>query len=572
MLAVLSTDSGAQRESGASVAPINHLDRYREVGRVLARHGLGFLIGELGLERWVPVAYASAGRPLQHRSNAEHLRLALEELGPTFIKLGQLLSTRPDLLPLEYVTELSKLQADAPPVASAAVLGVIKSELGADAESLFAEFDETPLASASIGQAHAATLTNGTRVVVKVRRPGAVAQVHDDLEILENIATQASKRWRLAADYNVVGITEQFARTLRAELDYLQEGRNAERFAENFRTSRAIHIPKVFWDTTTSQVLTLERISGIKVDDLFALDEGGIDRSGVIARAVEAIAQMVFVDGFFHADPHPGNLFIEGDGRIGLIDFGMVGSITDEVRDQLAVLFVALSQNNPDRIGTALVKMSASSKPSNRQELRSDLAHFISLYEGRDLGELKIGSLITELLGILRRHRIQLRAEVVMLLRMLLMVEGMGVRLDPEFSLGNALRPYASRLAAEQFSPRALAKRAGRAGFDLAALGIELPERIRNLIDSIDSNGIEVHLRAAELDPLVGRIEKIGNRLVAGMVAAALISGIGQVAASDKTATGSWNRPLLGAGAGVVGALGAYLTLTAHRRRGSQSR
>jgi ubiquinone biosynthesis protein len=553
---------------GGSVAALNHLDRYREVARVLVRHGLGFLVVELGNGRWIPRADIRAARASPQITQAAHLRLALEELGPTFIKLGQLLSTRPDVLPPDYVAELSKLQADAPPVPGEIVRQLIETELGDSPDALFADFDLSPLASASIGQAHAAVLKDGTRVVVKVRRPGVVDRVHEDLEILGNLAAQASKRWQWAADYNVVTLADQFSRTLRAELDYLKEGQNAETFARNFRRNSELHIPDVFWDTTTSRVLTLERISGVKVDDSAGLDRAGIDRSAVIATAVDAIAQMVFVDGFFHADPHPGNLFIEEDGRIGLIDFGMVGAIGAEDRDHLATLFVALSKNDAEQIGNALIRMTANGRSIDRAELRRELSRFVTLYEGKELGELEIGPLVTQVLAILRHHRLQLPPDIVMLLRMLSMVEGMGVRLDPQFRLGVALKPYALRLAAERFSPAALATRMGKAGFELAALGVELPEKLRRLVDAVDTNGVELHLRTAELEPLVGRIERIGNRLVAAMVTASLIGGIGHLAAADRSTRRPWSRPLIGAGFGVIGSLGAYLAVSARRHRG----
>ncbi len=323
---------------------VSHLDRYREIAETLARHGLGVLIGASGMERWVtfPRALVRRSRRDQPYSTAEHLRLALEELGPTFVKLGQLLSTRSDLLPPAYLVELARLQDALPPVPGQVVRELVEQELGRAPDDVFVHFDSVPLASASIGQAHAATLQDGTEEVVKVRRPGAVEQIEVDLEILHNLAAQASRRWKEAADYDLPGLAQEFARTLRAELDYLAEGRNAERFATNFAGDEGVHIPQVYWETSTSRVLTLERIRGVKVSDLEALDAGGIDRQSLAARAAEVAAQMIFDDGFFHADPHPGNLFIEPDGRIGLIDFGMVGVVDAELRERLAVLLVAL--------------------------------------------------------------------------------------------------------------------------------------------------------------------------------------------------------------------------------------
>jgi ubiquinone biosynthesis protein len=541
----------------------HRVDRYREVGLVLARHGFGFVTDGL----WPEPRPGAPSPGDRHPTRAEHLRLALEELGPTFIKLGQLLSTRADLLPPAYIAELSLLQADAPPVPADQVARVIREELGQRPEELFLTFDPAPLASASIGQAHAATLRDGTRVVVKVRRPGAVAQVNEDLEILQNLAARAARQWSVAADYNVTGIVAQFDRSLRAELDYLREGHNAERFAQNFPPGGEIRIPRVFWETTTSRVLTLERIDGVRVDDLAGLDRARVDRSRVIGVAVDAIAQMVFVDGFFHADPHPGNLFIQADGSIGLIDFGMVGAIDEQLRDRLAALLVALLKSDPDRVGTALVRLSTVRPALERAKLRADVQRMMSLYEGRELGEVRIAPVVGQLLALVRRHHLQLPADVVLLLRMLLMVEGLGATLDPGFSLGEALRPHVRRLSAEQRSARAVAARAGKAGAEFAALSLEVPERLRRVFDLIDDNGVEVHLRAAELDPLVARIEGLGSRLIAGMITAALISGIGEITTADRWRARSWGGPLLGVGIGGVGALTAYLTWTARRRR-----
>ena len=253
--------------------------------------------------------------------------MALEDMGVTFVKLGQILATRADLLPPDYQAELAKLQDRARPLPAGTVEKAIQDELGAPPAELFGSFDTEPLAAASIGQAHAATLKDGFEVVVKVRRPGAVEQVEEDLAILAELAAVASRRWEIAEQYDVVGLAQEFEQTLTAELDYVREGRNAERFARNFVDHPDVHIPRVFQDTSTARVLTLERIHGVKIDDLAGLEAAGIDRHDLAERAARVVLKMVFEDGFFHADPHPGNFFIEDGGRIGLIDFGMVGSL-----------------------------------------------------------------------------------------------------------------------------------------------------------------------------------------------------------------------------------------------------
>ncbi|HEX6758848.1 MAG TPA: AarF/ABC1/UbiB kinase family protein [Propionibacteriaceae bacterium] len=550
----------------------NRVERYKQIGDVLSRHGLGFFASVAGLGRWIPFHHGVLGheRRSEPYTTPEHLRLALEELGPTFIKLGQILSTRSDLLPPDFLSELTKLQDAAPPVAASTIRTLIDQELGAAPEELFTEFDAEPLASASIGQAHAATLHDGTAVVVKVRRPDVIPTIEQDLEILQNLAMEASRRWEAAADYNLTGLASEFARTLRSELDYLQEGRNAERFALNFASNPNVHIPEVFWPVTTSRVLTLERIIGIKVDDVAALDSAGINREELASRAAELAYAMIFEDGFFHADPHPGNLFIEAGGRIGLIDFGMVGEVDERLREQLGALLRALTGDDASRVAEALLELSVMKRSVDRSRLNADLTEFMSLYRGRRIGEINIGPLVSRMLALLRAHHLQLPREVPMLSKFILMVEGIGVQLDPDFNLGEFLQPYAQQLTLSYFSPEALAKRLARSGLDAAQLALDLPERLRRLLDLVDSSGVEVHLRADELDPFMERVERVGNRLVAGIIAAAFIKGIGELASSDKNLWGRWERPLMGIGLGAASALGTYLAWTARRNKRSR--
>ena len=548
-----------------------HSARYHEIAAILRRHSLGYLADLVGTRRLFSLRPRGDAAGAQADATPERVRRVLEDLGPTFIKLGQLLSTRSDLLPPAYITELAKLQDSAPPVAVGPIREVIVRELGAEPEELFARFDNTPLASASIGQAHAATLKDGTEVVVKVRRPGAVAQVQEDLEILQNLATRAHRVWETAREYDAPGLAEEFAQTLRAELDYLQEARNAERFAENFAADPDTMIPRVFWDFTTSRVLTLERMSGANVTDSDALDASGVDRKAVARRAADVVLQMIFEDRFFHADLHPGNLFIHDDGTIALIDFGMVGAVSEELREELSMLFVALVRGNPDLLGKALVGLSVGGEPVDRELLREDLTAFLAVYHHRSLGETPFGRMLTELFTILRTNRLRLPRESALLFKVLLLAESLAVRLDPAFRIGEALEPYARRLSRERLTAFALAKRLSRASVDFGELALDLPGVIRRMVDVADTTGIQVHVRAAELEPLIGRAERIGNRLVAGMISAALINGIGGLVTRERRWR-SWEGAMMGTGLGVIGTLGAYLAWTARRRDGRRRR
>ncbi|MGW4018313.1 MULTISPECIES: AarF/ABC1/UbiB kinase family protein [Rhodococcus] len=544
-------------------------ERYRQIAETLSRHGLGFLTGAAGLQRWVPFHHGLLGhdRREQPYSSPEHLRLALEQLGPTFVKLGQVLSTRQDLLPESYRGELATLQDAAPPVPASTIVELVEHELGDSVSRIFASFDVHPLASASLGQAHAATLRDGTEVVVKVRRPDVVEQVEQDLEILRNLAARAGRRWEAAADYDLPGIAEEFGRTLRAELDYLEEGRNAERFAVNFAGDDGIHIPRIYWDTTTSRVLTLERIRGIKISDVLALDAAGVDRPALATRSAEIAAKMIFEDGFFHADPHPGNLFVEPGGRIGLIDFGMVGRLDPQLREHLGTLLIGLARRNPRRMAAALVEIASAPGTVDVAALSADLAPLIDRYAERTLGEIPVGALIRDIVTVLRRHHLPLPRQLALLLKMLVMTEGLGVQIDPDFQLAQVIGPYAQQLVADRYSPTALARRLTAAGAAVLDLIPELPLQLQRLQDMLEAGGPEVHLRAAELDTLVGRLEATGHRLAVAMLVASALRGLGNAAATGVDRRGPWYRLLLGVGLGTAGSLGLSMVWTVHRPR-----
>nr|WP_231712689.1 AarF/ABC1/UbiB kinase family protein [Arthrobacter sp. zg-Y820] len=530
---------------------------------------MGYLVSASGLEARLPFRRKAqpGDRPEQPASSPEYLRRALEELGPTFIKLGQLLSTRQDLLPPRYQKELAKLQDSAEPVPWEQIHPVLQGALGEDVLARFASFDTIPLASASIGQVYAARLPGDIGVVVKIRRPGVDEEVNEDLDILQSLAGYAGKHWEAARDYDVQGLMDEFADTLRSELDYAQEGRNARRFALNFEDNPAVTIPAVYEEFSTSTVLTQQRLHGLKVTDTAALDAAGIDRRALAVTAADAEMKMVFDDGFFHADPHPGNIFVQDGGRIGLIDFGMVGEVDDKFRAQLSALFIAVIRKDPDRMASALIRMCVRTRRVDRLRLRLDLQQLIRLYAGRTLGNAPVGRIINGALGVVRSHHLQLPREMALLLRMLIMTEGMGEVLDPDFSMGQTLGPYARRMTLQQLNPVAFARRLGQAGAETLELGAELPDQLRRLMNTLDFEGLEVHLRAEELSPLVGRLERVGNRMVAAVFAAAFIRGVGELTLGDTERWKSWQAPLMTAGLASTGALGGYLAWTARKQR-----
>jgi ubiquinone biosynthesis protein len=505
-----------------------HLRRYRQIAEVFVRHGLGFLVDILGIARFVPWRDRLPGRPERGEAltRPQRLRIALAELGTTFIKLGQILSTRADLLPIEYQTELAKLQDQTPPIPGEIIRGVVEAELGRPLEAVFATFDLVPLASASIGQAHAATLLDGTEVVVKVRRPDVDAQVENDLEILQNLATAASRRWELADQYDVVGLVQEFAQTLRAELDYVREGHNAERFAASFRGYPDVHVPKIYWDTTTSRVLTLERIRGFKVTDSDAVKQAGIEPHALAERAVRIIFKMTFEDGFFHADPHPGNFLLEPGGRIGLMDFGMVGTLDDRTQEHLVEIVLAIASQNTERAVDALLDLGVVRQRVDRHHLRRNLDHLLGRYYGRPLGEIDLSTALTDALDLIRRHNLHLPPNLALLAKTVMMNEGLGLLIDPSFTVTDVIAPYARQLVLRQYAPGRLARRLALAGADAAQLGIELPEHLRRIVRELERGGIEVGVRPEGFEPLLRRFERLTNRIILGIIVAAFVNGL----------------------------------------------
>jgi ubiquinone biosynthesis protein len=539
-----------------------HFSRYREIADVLVRHGLGFLVDILGLDRFVPFHLGPFPPPPRGErfSRPERVRLALEELGTTFIKLGQILSTRADLLPPDYHAELAKLQDQTRPIPGEVVQEILADELDRPISEAFAAFDLGPLASASIGQAHAATLMDGTEVVVKVRRPDVEKQVDEDLEILQNLAAVASRRWELAEQYDVVGLAQEFAQTLRAELDYIREGRNAERFARNFAGDPDVHVPRVFWDTTTSRVLTLERIRGTKINDLAALDGAGINRVELAVRAARVIFKMTFEDGFFHADPHPGNFLIEPNGRIGVMDFGMVGTLDEKTQEKLIEALLAVASQDSDRIVDALLGLGVARRRVDRYLLRRDIEHLTARYYGRPLGEIRVGPVIEDSLEVIRRHQLQLPPSLALLLKTVVMNEGLGTYLDPSFRLTDAVGPYARKLLMRQYSPGRWVQRLSQASLDAARLGVELPEQLRRIMGELERGGLEVGMRPEGFEPLVRRFERLANRIILGIIVAAFVNGLA-ILTSVYRPPGweAWAGAIFAAGFLFSAVIGVYL-------------
>lgn len=499
-----------------------HRRRLAEIAAVLSRHGLGFILDALS----VPIQpHARRSPDTAHIPAPMRLRMALEELGPTFVKLGQVLSTRDDLLPSSYIEQLALLRDRVPPAPIEAIIREIERSFGRPLEQLFATFDPVPLASASIGQVHAATLPTGTSVVVKVRKPGIAETIEEDLAILREVAEIASRRSPLAASYDLVGLVDEFAWTIRSELDYRREGRNADRFRQLLRHHQDIVIPRVFWHRTTETVLTMRRIDGIPIDRIDELDRANIDRSALANRAGRFVLECILVHGFFHADPHPGNFAVLPDGRLVVYDFGMIGRLDPVQRRELLDALLAVIRGDLDALIDSMSRLGIVRHESDRPALRRELQHLLDRYYGMSLGEYRFGAIADDLFRLMRRWRLTLPPELSLLAKTLSMHEGVGQRLDPNFRPFQLAESYVRRVLIERYLPLTWLPLLARSIEDGVRQAAELPRRIDRLLRRLEQAELEVTMHLAELPDVTHRLSAMVNRLViAILLAAAAIS------------------------------------------------
>ncbi|MBS3783195.1 MAG: AarF/ABC1/UbiB kinase family protein [Anaerolineae bacterium] len=508
---------------------IRHLKRYREIARVFIRHGLGELVDLLELQ-----PYLAFPRRLvrQWRQEApplgapQRLRLALEALGPTFIKLGQVLSTRPDLVPPAYIAELSKLQDAVPPEPWKPIRRQIEAELGGSIKKLFASFEKEPIAAASLAQVHGATLHDGSPVVVKVQRPDIEEVIEVDLEILQDVAQLLEGRIPLARMYDLSEIARGFATTLRLELDFYREAHNAQRFRENFVDNPHLYVPEVSWDFTTRRVLVMERISGIKIDNIEALDEAGYDRHQIAVHAAEMVLQEVLEDGFFHADPHPGNFLVMPDEVIGAMDFGMVGQLSQRTRSDLTRLYIAVIQMDEQSVVDQLIRMGATSKSVDRRALEQDLARLLRKYRGLPIEAVRAQEVMEDATPVAFRHHLRLPSELWLLGKTLAMMEGVALQLDPSFDIIAFSTPHIRRFLLQMVLPRNLGPRLIKTGVDWSDLFGLLPRIGSQLLVQAERGRLGVTLEHKGLDRALGRLDRLGNRISLSVLLAALIVGL----------------------------------------------
>jgi ubiquinone biosynthesis protein len=510
------------------VRQARYLRRYRQIAQVLVHHGFGLLVDQLGLASLLSLPRRVFRRPPSNGLSApERLRAALAELGPTFVKLGQMLSTRPDLLGPAWILELNKLQDTVPPFPFEVAAATIEADLGRPLDTIFRSFTREPLAAASLGQAHAAVLHDGTQVVVKVQRPDIEGVVAVDLAILNELAALAQQRTELGKQYDLTELAWEFGATLRAELDYRREARNAERFRKNFAASPYVKIPQVYWEYSAARVLTTERLFGVKINDITGMDAMGLDRPALARNAVELILQEIFSDGFFQGDPHPGNLFAMQGGIIGAVDFGQAVSLDREMTGNLLLLLAGLTRGDADGALRALQRLGMLAPRQITGALRRDMQRFIERFVDRPLREISGQEIAEELLALSQRHRLRMPAPLALLLKAIVMMEGIGVLIDPQLDVFGVARPYVTRALADLLGPEAQVRRALERGRDLAETAGTLPRLVSDALQKLNDGELTLRTHEVEARRLASAVGLAGTRLALGLVLLASTIGLG---------------------------------------------
>ncbi len=534
-----------------ALTAVRDLGRLHDIVSILIRYGFGDMVRRMGLanvlERAGRALHWNEADQLAHLPPPARVRRALEELGPTFVKLGQVLATRVDLFEPEWIAEFSKLQDSAPAAPWADIRQQLAEDLGAPPEETFAAFDPQPLAAASIAQVHRARLEDGSEVVVKVRRPGIRPVIEADLRWLSRLADLAEAESPELRSFHPQEVVRQFTQSLRRELDFAGECRNAERIAENFAgyvdrdeepacdaTTEAasephpalpvIVIPRVYWQWTGERVCVQEFIDGIPGRDLAAVDDAGLDRKTLARRGARAVLKMIVEDGFFHADPHPGNVFYLFGNRIAFIDFGMVGRLTEGRRDQLIRLLLGLVKHEPQRVIDVMLDWTGDATV-DEEGLMLEIQTFVDQYHGMALKQLSLGAMLSDLVAILRQHQLALPADLALLVKAFVTLEGMGRELDPDFDMAGEAMPMLEQALRARYAPATLIKRGWRSAGEMLALIAGLPHDLSRLLRAARRGRLEIHIDITHLKHVGNQLDGAANRLVIGIVVAALIIG-----------------------------------------------
>lgn len=519
---------------------IRSLNRLRQIARVLTRHGFGHIVTRVNLGRFVPVwmlrrRHAVEAVDTSASSVGRRLTLVAAELGPTFIKLGQMLSTRPDIIPPQVLRELRTLQDAVPPSDSTLAMETIISELGRPLAECFERIEETPLASASIGQVYRAKGKNGEDMVVKVRRPGIEDTIRLDIQLLFWLAESLESFAPELRIYRPVTIVSELEQMLNRELDYINEASITSRFAAAFAEDAGLRIPKVYWDLTSSRVLTLQELEGVKLEALLCgeVDAQGIDRCLVARRLADCYLKQAFKIGLFHADPHPGNILVAPVSNVGLIDFGQVGTITDEWMTELLIIVLAAVKREVSVVVDAFADMGAFGPQTDRRALLRALQALLDKYYGLPIKRFDLGMLLNEFSDIIRRNDVIIPRDLLLLIKAFSTLASVTARLDPELDLLELLRPRLKKAFTERLSPGNLSRGTALLGWHIFSIARQLPGQLRQGLRRLAATGWRLDVRHENIDRLINELDRSSNRLSFAVVIAAIIVGSSVVVSAN---------------------------------------
>ncbi len=554
------------------MSPITRSQRYRRIVTVLVDEGFGTVLDQLGIRApWVAgVLRRRSAEEDPSLSPEQRVRRTLEHLGPTFAKIGQLLSVRRDLVPASFADELTRLQDEMAPFPYEEAAAEIESAFGQPVGELFATFEREPVAAASIGQVHLATLPDGTPVAVKVQRPGIREIIDADLDILRTQARRIHGRTDLGRRFDVVALVEEFSRVLREECDYVNEAENAQRLRAAFADDPTVSFPAVHWDLTSATVLTLDRIEGIPFNRLEALDEHGVDRQEIARRGITCYYEQIFIHGFYHADPHPGNLFAMPDGRVAFTDFGRAGVLSAEAKAHVADLLVAIIGQDGELAGDILLEVSRSTADVDAIGLKRDVSNLIRKYYDLRLNQVDTRELIVEVMSLIGKRGLVLESEFALLLTTLATIQALGTAVDPEFHFVESVKPFAQRIVAEQTRPETMARGLTVTMRRTLKALQGFPDNVNRALRRVADGDLRMTVRPGGFDPLMSRVEQAIDRLAFALVVSAFVLGFSWLLAPTEL---PWWLEVIAAFALVCAAgVGVWFFLSIVFRRWRQRR
>ena len=530
--------------------------RYKEIIIILAKHGFGDLLTKIDLEKYIDLGekiIPSVGSiKIEPFSTYERIRMVLEELGPTFIKLGQIMSNRPDLLPQELLIELEKLQNSVPPFSEQEAREIIESELEETIPNLFKDFTNTPIASASIAQVHKAVLLTGEKVAIKVQRPDIENVIDVDLEIMRQLAMLLEQHVAGMDIIDPVSIVDEFDNSIKQEIDFTLEASHIERFSRNCQEDPTVYVPKVYREQTTKKVLTMELIEGIKVSNINEKQKNIYNPELIACRGADLILKQIFEHGFFHADPHPGNILILNNNIICFLDFGMMGVLLPKYREYLGSAILGIRNNDATKITKALLKLSNSRKIENIEELENKIFKLLDQYSHQPLKNINLGEFLNNIIKILISYKLKISPDIYLLLKAMVTIEGVGRKLHPDFDIIKHIEPFAKKLVKDRFSPSKLTKEMYASTAEFVFLLRDLPSDIQEIIDQIKLGKFGIEFKHKGLDIMRKTYDQISNRISFAIVLASLIIGSSLIVLSGIPP--KWHEiPIIG----IVGFLGS---------------